>query len=88
MSWIDPKKLEADWPFEGPSAVKELPRAVRASGEELGGFHDYWVRSSGVGPDIQISYKHRDLLATLLHFCNFDQLNLGELAGAEPAARV
>ena len=88
MTWVDPKAGEKDWPFEGPSAVKELLHAVRASGEELGGFHDYWVRSSGIGPDSQISYKHRDLLATLLHLNNFDQLNLGELAGAEHAARL
>eukprot|EP00959_Pyramimonas_sp_CCMP1952_P006595 137896-Pyramimonas_sp.AAC.1 len=88
MTWVDPKAGEKDWPFEGPSAVKELLHAVRASGEELGVFHDYWFWSSGIGPDSQISYKHRDLLATLPHVNNFDQLNPRELAAAEHAARL
>ena len=33
-------------------------------------------------------YKHRDLLTVLLHLSNFDQLNMGQLAGAEMASRL
>ena len=76
------------WPFEGPSAFLELMTAVRASGEELVGFHDYYVRGSGISPDSPIAYKHRDLMSILAHLLSWDQANGGQLASAELTARL
>ena len=86
-TYCDPKNPEKDWPFNGPSAFKELTLAVRAAGEELSGFHDYYVRASGLNGEHPVAIKHRDLLAILLHFLSFDQVNGGRLAGTETIAR-
>ena len=86
-TYPDPKAPDPDWPFPGPSAVKELLAAARAAGEELTGFHDYFLRSSGLNPDHAVAIKHRDLLAIMLHFLNYDQVNAGRLAGMEAMAR-
>ena len=73
---------------QNPSAFLELMTAVRASGEELVGFHDYYVRGSGISPDSPIAYKHRDLMSILAHLLSWDQANGGQLASAELTARL
>ena len=78
----------ADWPFAGPSAILEVLTAARAANEELTGFHEHWVRASGVNADHPVAIKHRDLLSVLRHLVAFDQLNAGQLAGAEMTARM
>ena len=88
MTFHDPKKPEVDWPFDGPSALKELLVACRAAGEELTGFHEYYLRSSGLPLDHPVAIKHRDLLAVLHHLVAFDQLNLGRSGGGEKLARL
>ena len=77
-----------DWPLPGPSALKELLKAVRATGEEVAGFHDYFCRSSGLGHTHPVAVKHRDLMSILHHLLAFDQVNAGELAGCELLARM
>ena len=88
MTFHDPKKPEVDWPFDGPSALKELLVACRAAGEELIGFHEYYLRSSGLPADHTVAAKHRDLLAVLHHLVVFDQFNLGKSGGGEKLARL
>ena len=88
VTFIDPKDAPPDWPFSGPSALKELLAAVRAAGEEIAGFHEYYCRAAGLSHDHPIALRHRDLLGLLYHFVNFDQVNPGELAGCEATARL
>ena len=87
-TFVDEKQVPEDWPFSGPSAAQELLQASRAAGEELIGFHEYYVRSSGMNPDHPVAIKHRDLLAVLFHLVSFDQLNAGQLASAELLSRM
>ena len=72
-----------DWPFTGPMAVKELIHAARGAGEELSGYHDHWVRASGVNADSPVAMKHRDLLTILSHMVSFEQLDMGQASSAE-----
>ena len=81
-------KAAADWPYEGPSALKELLTSSKAAGEELPGFHDYYCRAAGLSPEHPVAIKHRDLLFILHHLVVFDQLNAGRLASAEALARL
>ena len=87
FSFDEAKDRAADWPFGGPSATRELLLAIRASGEEITGFHDYWVRSTGIAPGHSVALKHRDFLSVLAHLVTFDQLNPGKLAGCEATSR-
>ena len=41
-----------------------------------------------MNPDHAVAIKHRDLLSVLHHLVAFDQLNAGQLAGAEMCARL
>ena len=81
-------KPQADWPYDGPSGLKEVLTAARAAGEELPGFHDYYCRAAGLSMDHPTAIKHRDLLLILHHLIVFDQLNAGRLASAEALARL
>ena len=77
----------ADWPFRGPSAAMELMVSIRAACDDIGSFHDHFVRSTGLSAEHPVAIKHRDLLAILNHLMVFDQLNVPQLAGAEACAR-
>ena len=90
MKFFETGNAPGDWPFPAaaPSAIREVLLAARAAKEELAGFHDYWVRASGVNPDSPVALKHRDLLAILHHMLSFDQLNLGQLSSAEMIGRL
>lgn len=83
-----PSPAPPDWPFRGPSAVHELLTAARAAGEELSGFHDYFVRSSGIPSEHPVAHKHRDLLGVLAHAVSFDQLDAPQIASLELVARL
>ena len=78
----------ADWIFRGPGATAELMKGVRAAGEDLSGYHEYYVRSSGMSPDGPVANKHRDLLSVLFLMSTFDQLNAPHLASAELLSRL
>ena len=88
MTFLDEATLPADWPFPGPPAIKEILMAARAANEDLVGFHEYYIRASGLNPDHPVALKHRDLLSVLHHLIAFDQVNAGQLAGAEMIARL
>jgi hypothetical protein len=81
-------RMGSDWIFRGPSAVSELLRGVRASGEDLSGYHEYYCRASGLEPANAVAIKHRDLLSILHHMVTFDQLDAPFLASAELCARL
>jgi hypothetical protein len=81
-------KMGPDWIFRGPSAVSELLRGVRAAGEDLSGYHEYYCRAAGLEPANAVAIKHRDLLSVLHHMVTFDQLDAPFLASAELCARL
>ena len=81
-------KMGSDWIFRGPSAVSELLRGVRAAGEDLSGYHEYYCRAAGLEPANAVAIKHRDLLSVLHHMVTFDQLDAPHLASAELCARL
>jgi hypothetical protein len=83
-----PASLGPDWIFRGPSAVAELLKGVRAAGEDLSGYHEYYCRASGLEPASAVGVKHRDILSVLHHMVTFDQLDAPFLASAELCARL
>ena len=87
-TYIDQKNPPEDWPFRGPSATKELLTAVRASGEELQGYPDHFMRISGLNPDHPVAIKYRELFVILVHLLAFDQVNPGNSAGVEILSRL
>lgn len=78
---------QADTPFRGPSASVELLDTVRGSGEELAGYHEYYLRHSGLDSSSAVAHTHRTLLNIAAHLVSFDQLNVLALAGFEMLAR-
>jgi hypothetical protein len=76
-----------DWPFRGPSATLELLTSIRAVSDDVGQFHEYFVRTSGLSGEHPVAVKHRELLGVLMHLTCFDQLNVTQLAGAEACSR-
>ena len=82
-----PLAKEADFPYEGPLGITELLASVRGSGEEIGGFHEFWARDSGVPSECGAARSHRTLLTILAHMIHFDQLNAFALSSAECVAR-
>ena len=78
----------ADWIFRGPGATAELMRGVRAAGEDLSGYHEYYVRSSGMSAEGPVAHKHRELISILFLMNAFDQLNVPHLASAELVSRL
>lgn len=85
---VSPSPAPADWPFRRQSAVHELLTAARAAGEEISGFRDYFVRSSGVPSEHSVAHKHRDLLGVLAHAVSFDQIDAPQSAALELVARL
>ena len=76
-----------DWPFRGPSATLELLTSVRAVSDDIGQFHEHFVRSTGLAPGHPVAHKHRELLSVLLHLVYYDQYNVTQSAGAECCSR-
>ena len=76
-----------DDPWRGPSAIPELLDIIRGTGEELAGFHDFWVRHSGVFPESAAAHTHRALCSVLIHMISFDQLNVPALGSGEAVCR-
>eukprot|EP00974_Lingulodinium_polyedra_P106139 10272825-Lingulodinium_polyedra.AAC.1 len=60
-----PDKRAEDFPCEGPAGIVKLLDSVGGSGEELGGFHDYWLRLSGASPESGAARSHRMPLTIL-----------------------
>ena len=87
MAQFKPVTKATDDPFRGPTATPEMLDIVRSSGEDLSGFHDYWVRHSGVHPESAAAHTHRALVSVLVHMVTFDQLNVPALASAESVSR-
>ena len=78
---------QADFPFKGPPAVMETLEGVRASGEDLSGYPDYYFRMSGLSPTSGVAHTFRILFNVLLHLICYDQLNSPQLASAETICR-
>jgi hypothetical protein len=55
--------------------------------DDVGQFHEYFVRTSGLSGEHPVAVKHRELLGVLMHLTCFDQLNVTQLAGAEACSR-
>ena len=77
----------ADTPFRGPAARVELLDAIRASGKDIPGYHEFWVRQSGVSPESPAAHTHKSLMSVLAHLVHIDQVNVLGLDGVEMLAR-
>ena len=60
---------------------------IRGSGEDLAGYHEHWVRSSGVAPESAVAMHHQSLLPVLHHLVCVDQVDALQLAGTEMLCR-
>jgi len=78
----------SDWPFKGPAALWEVLCSARAAGEDLGTYHDYYLRTSGLDGSHPVAIKHRELFSILKHLICFDQADAPQLASAELVARL
>lgn len=54
-----------DWVFRGPRAIVEVLDAIRASGQGMLGYQEFWINSSGVTPDHSVVHHHRDVLGII-----------------------
>ena len=77
-----------DWPWRGPSASSEVFGGIRSSGHEIGAYHDFYLSSSGLGPDHPVAHKHNDMCAVLHHLTSYDQLNGLQSSGIECLCRL
>ena len=84
---VAPTVQDADWPFRGPSCSREVLEGIRATGEDLSGYHEFWLRSSGASPDSSVAHHHRNLLGILMHLVCYDQLDGYRVAGVELICR-
>jgi len=74
-------------PYRGPSALPELLETVRATGDDLVGYHDFFLRSSGLSPESPVAHQHKCLMSVLAHMVHFDQLNAYGLSSGECIGR-
>ncbi|CAK0862617.1 unnamed protein product, partial [Prorocentrum cordatum] len=81
----DPKF--ADWPFEGPSAARELITDVAAAGLELHLYPTWWESRGGVKSQGSVAREVRLGFDYLRIMQSYDQLNLQALASAELRCR-
>ena len=82
------EKTQSDWPFRGPRAIGELLTAVRASGEELVSFHEFYIRISSLDPTSAVATHHKSMVSVLAHLLMYDQLDALNLAAGELCART
>ena len=76
-----------DWPFQGPRAISELLQSVLAAGVGIAQFHNNWVTKSGVAAGGGLAHEHRHLLDIIGLLVTYDMLDVGNISGAELAAR-
>eukprot|EP00974_Lingulodinium_polyedra_P051657 4969383-Lingulodinium_polyedra.AAC.1 len=57
------KEKPADRPWRGLSASSEVFAGIRASGHETGCYHDFYLATSGLGPEHPVARKHQGLRA-------------------------
>ena len=61
--------------------------AIRASGQSVLGYREFWERASGVNPEGATARHHRDILGLLFLSLQVDQLNVYNLMAFELACR-
>lgn len=76
-----------DWVFRGLRAIVEVLDAIRASGQGVLGYQEFWIKSSGVTPDHSVVHHHRDVLGIFFFALQVDQLNVYNCTSMELAAR-
>jgi len=79
--------LGAASPYRGPAALPELLETVRATGDDLVGYHDFFLRSSGLSAESPVAHQHKSLMSILAHMVHFDQLNAFGLSCGECIGR-
>ena len=84
----DLKEIAIDgWVFRGPRAIVEALDAIRASGQGMLGYQEFWINSSGVTPDHSVVHHRRDVLGIIFRSLQVDQLNIYSCTCMELAAR-
>ncbi|CAK0811644.1 unnamed protein product [Prorocentrum cordatum] len=76
-----------DWPFEGPSAAKEVLGDVAAAGLELHLYPTWWESKSGVNPTGSVAREVRLAFDYLRMLQAYDQTNMVSLAAVELICR-
>ncbi|CAK0822447.1 unnamed protein product, partial [Prorocentrum cordatum] len=76
-----------DWPFEGPSAAKEVLGDVAAAGLELHLYPTWWESKSGVNPAGSVAREVRLAFDYLRMLQAYDQTNMVSLAAVELICR-
>ena len=76
-----------DWPFRGPSAVMEFLEGIDSTGLDLAGYYGHWQTTSGVHSAAGVAIELKHLIEVMRHLIVHDQVNVGQLAGAEMVAR-
>ena len=77
----------ADWPFPGPRASSELLAGVLSSGLQISAYANHYIQVSGLGPTSNVAHEVRTLFGVLRYLSEVDQLDTGNLAGAELVSR-
>lgn len=80
-------KRPKGFPLPGPSAYAEFMQGIEASGVELGGYHNWWVKISGISPTSAVATEHKIELESFRHGLQFDGLAGRRLAMFEYLSR-
>ena len=86
ISLMRETKLD-DWPFKGPRSVLEYLKAILAGPGELIGYHNMWLRSSGVAWNSAAAHEHHHLCEVLRLAISVDQLDVTNLTCCESVTR-
>lgn len=76
-----------DWALNGPRAVIEYMKSVRAGSSDLTTYHLGWVRSSGINVHAAAVHEHRTLCDAMRAFLQVDQVDASNLLGCEILVR-
>eukprot|EP00972_Heterocapsa_arctica_P047406 6991292-Heterocapsa_arctica.AAC.1 len=79
---------QADWVFKGPRACVEVLDGIRASGQSILGFQEFWLAASGCMTASPTAHQHRNLLSVLFLALCVDQLNCCNLMCIEMVCRL
>ena len=77
----------ADWPYDGPRAVKEFFTSVRDGSGGLLPYHLQWMTNSGVYTMGAAAHEHKVLIEALRKGMEIDQLDLSNLCMGEELVR-
>eukprot|EP00972_Heterocapsa_arctica_P080299 11834391-Heterocapsa_arctica.AAC.1 len=79
---------QSDWIFKGPRACVEVLDGIRASGQSVLGFQEFWITASGCTPLSPTAHHHRNLLSVLFLALCVDKLNCYNLMCIEMVCRL